>query len=341
MTWQWRQAVANLAAAEAANRKAQARFDLAMEAVRAFTTGASEDVILKEKALEGLRKKLLGQSQSFYEKLRDSLEGETDRASRSALAEALFDAASLYAKVDAPQKAMEAHRQSLALRAALVREQPGDTAARRDLGRSHLASGSSCSCPWSQVDEAQAELGRARGVLEPLARERPDDGGARRLEAECDSLEGERLCAQRSGPPRGAGVPGAGQGPLRGPDPGQPRLHPADRGRRPDGIPPGPRDSPPRLGWIVLDEGRARRSPEDHGGAAGSLERWRPDRSPTDTDRRDSAAAIARSAGHLGFFRPLAPRRRGPIERGVAICPAARRREPHGDRYRVDDRLLA
>src|SRR6185312_3246290 len=69
VTWQWRQAVANLAAAEVANRKAQERFDLAMQAVRAFTTGASEDVILKEKSLENLRKKLLGQSRLFYEKL--------------------------------------------------------------------------------------------------------------------------------------------------------------------------------------------------------------------------------------------------------------------------------
>ena len=90
VTWQWRNAVANLGAAETANRKAQARFDLAMDAVRAFTTGASEDVILKQKALEGLRRKLLGQSQSFYDKLRASLEGEKDRSSRSALAEALF-----------------------------------------------------------------------------------------------------------------------------------------------------------------------------------------------------------------------------------------------------------
>src|SRR5262249_58883427 len=102
VTWQWRQAVANLALAQAANRKAQARFNLAMQAVRAFTTGASEDVILKEKALEGLRTKLLGQSQQFYEKLRTSLEDEPDRASRSALAEALSDAGILYAKVDAP-----------------------------------------------------------------------------------------------------------------------------------------------------------------------------------------------------------------------------------------------
>ena len=140
MTWQWRQAVVNLGAAEVANRKSQARFDLAMEAVKAFTTGASEDVLLKEKALEGLRKKLLGQSQSFYDKLRISLEGETDRASRAALAGGCLsaDAASLYTKVDAPQKALDAYHQSLAMREALTRERSGDRAPRRDLGRIRL-----------------------------------------------------------------------------------------------------------------------------------------------------------------------------------------------------------
>ena len=192
VSWQWRQAVANLAAAEMANRKAQERFDLAMEAVRAFTTGASEDVILKEKALEGLRRKLLGQSQSFYEKLRVSLEGETDRASRAALAEALSDAASLYTKVDAPQRALDAYHQSLALCEGLIKERPSDTAAARDFGRTRLELVS-----WlftlARFDEALAEIGRARVVVDPLAREHPGDGGARWLEAECNSLEGATL----------------------------------------------------------------------------------------------------------------------------------------------------
>jgi serine/threonine-protein kinase len=189
VTWQWRKAVANLDAAESANRKAQARFDLAMEAVRAFTTGASEDVILKEKALEGLRKKLLGQSQSFYDKLRASLEGETDRASRSALAEALFDAGKLYGDVDDAQRALEAHRSALALRDALLRERPDDPVSRRDLARSHLALAGVLRSE-ARIDEARQEVVRARGVLEPLVRERPDDGGSLRLWAECDSLEG-------------------------------------------------------------------------------------------------------------------------------------------------------
>ncbi len=39
VTWQWRQAAANLAVAESANRKAQARFGLAMEAVRLSPPG--------------------------------------------------------------------------------------------------------------------------------------------------------------------------------------------------------------------------------------------------------------------------------------------------------------
>jgi serine/threonine-protein kinase len=193
VTWQWRQAVANLKAADVANRKAQARFDLAMEAVRAFTNGASEDVILKEKALEGLRTKLLGQSQAFYEKLRRSLEGETDRPSRAALAQALYDVALLYDQIDAadgPKKAEEAHRAALALRAALVREQAGDPALRRDLGRSDLTLAMTRRLPRS---EARAEIARARAVLAPLFRDHPDDGGARQLEAECDSFEGEML----------------------------------------------------------------------------------------------------------------------------------------------------
>ena len=159
VTWQWRQAAANLAAAESANRKAQARFGLAMEAVRAFTTGASEDVILKEKALESLRKKLLGQSRMFYERLRTSLEGETDRASRAARLRPCSTRRVFTARLTRPRRLWRrtAKRWSCAL---LVRQQPEDKAAQRDLGRSHLAL-ARVLLPRYQLDEANAELGRA------------------------------------------------------------------------------------------------------------------------------------------------------------------------------------
>ena len=45
--------------AEQAKQQAQQHFDLALEAIETFHTGVSEDVLLKEKGLTDLRKKLL------------------------------------------------------------------------------------------------------------------------------------------------------------------------------------------------------------------------------------------------------------------------------------------
>ena len=333
VTWQWRQAEANLSAAEAANRKAQARFDLAMEAVRAFTTGASEDVILKEKALENLRKKLLGQSRLFYEKLTASLEGETDRASRSALAEALFDAGTLYAKVDAPQKAIESHRQALALRAELVREQPADPAARRDLGAATWRS-RRCSIPCREFDEARAELARARGMLVPLARERTDDGGARRLEAECDSLDGRLLV--------GAGMPAEGRSSLE-------RARALYEGLIRDNPPytlptaaDGPTEYRRGLAKALVRIGESYHRESRHDEVLRIMEELLvvseelvSGRFADDTDRQRLGNSY--SANWLVTQFPSPARRGDPGHRaGVGDLPAARRRQSHGDR--VQDR---
>ena len=59
---QWRRAEANL-------RKAQVRFDLAMESIGSYSTGASADVLLKEPKLSALRTRLLEGAITFYEKL--------------------------------------------------------------------------------------------------------------------------------------------------------------------------------------------------------------------------------------------------------------------------------
>ena len=150
----------------------------------------------------------------------------------AALAEALSDAASLYTKVDAPQKALDAYHQSLGLREALLRERPGDAAVRRDLGRTYLELVS-----WlytlARFDEALAEIARARVAIEPLAREHPGDGGARWLVARVRLPGGSGSELQRPHGPWRRG-PAAGAGTLRGPGPGQPPVHPANRGRRAD-----------------------------------------------------------------------------------------------------------
>ena len=192
VTWQWRQAEANLSAAEAANRKAQARFGLAMESVQAFTTGASEDVLLREKQLASLRNKLLEGSLTFYDRLAASLEGETDRASRRSLAQAMYDAAELNGRIGRRNKALEAHRKALAMREALAKETPRDVEARREVGRSELAVGETLAVMGRQAEARQA-FARARAVAEAWQAGHPDDPEARALLADATRAEGRSL----------------------------------------------------------------------------------------------------------------------------------------------------
>ena len=202
VTWQWRQAVANLRMAEAANRKAQARFDLAMEAVKAFTTGASEDVLLREKQLAGLRQRLLAGSLSFYDRLTGLLEGETDRASRRSLAQAVYDAAELNGRIGRQEEARAAHLNAIGLRQGLAREAPGDATVRRELGESELALGETLRT-LGRHDEAREALARSRAIADGLLRDRPADSDARLILADGFLADGQWLrIQQRNGDAR-------------------------------------------------------------------------------------------------------------------------------------------
>ena len=68
--------------------RVQARFDLAMEAIRTFHTGVSEDFLLKQHEFAGLRAKLLGGAAEFYRRMERLLQGLDDPRSRAALGEA-------------------------------------------------------------------------------------------------------------------------------------------------------------------------------------------------------------------------------------------------------------
>ena len=71
----------------------QARYELAVEAIRTFHTGVSEDFLLKEVRFKDLRDRLLRSASGFYEKLGALLGRETDLGSRRALARANFELA--------------------------------------------------------------------------------------------------------------------------------------------------------------------------------------------------------------------------------------------------------
>ena len=68
----------------AANSLVEARFNLAMEAIKTFHTGVSKDVLLKNDNLKPVRDRLLGDAAGFYTRLEGLLSTQADRKSRRA-----------------------------------------------------------------------------------------------------------------------------------------------------------------------------------------------------------------------------------------------------------------
>ena len=100
----------------------QARYDLAVEAIKTFHTGVSEDFLLKEEQFKDVRDRLLKSASDFYGKLGALLGKDSDLASRRALWQANYEVAELTGKVGKPEDALAAHRQVLAAREALAAE---------------------------------------------------------------------------------------------------------------------------------------------------------------------------------------------------------------------------
>ena len=88
-----------------------ARYDLAVEAIKTFHTGVSEDFLLKQEQFKDVRDRLLKSASDFYGKLGALLGKESDLASRRALWQANFEVAELTGKVGKPEDALAAHRQ--------------------------------------------------------------------------------------------------------------------------------------------------------------------------------------------------------------------------------------
>jgi len=120
----------------AANAKVQARYDLAVDAIKTFHTGVSEDFLLKEEKFKALRDRLLKSASDFYGKLSALLGKETDVASRRALAQSNFELAELTRKVGREEDALAAHWAVLEAREALAAEPGADSATKIDVGRS-------------------------------------------------------------------------------------------------------------------------------------------------------------------------------------------------------------
>ncbi len=172
----------------ASNIRERARFELALDAVRMFHTGVSEDLLLKQKEFGSLRTKLLRGAQEFYQKLERLLRGQTDQDSRMGLGRAYREVGDLTRQLDSTKDALAMHQRALALFEDLAREAPADAQRRREVERSSLAIAMLLSS-LGEMSEALAAAGRARAIAQDLAAAAPSDIGC-----QSDLARAEYIC---------------------------------------------------------------------------------------------------------------------------------------------------
>ena len=162
-----------------ARAQSERRFALAREAIEAFYTGASEDVLLKEPQLDGLRNKLLGSSLDFYKKLQQVLDAEPGAGPRDELATAYERVSALTEQIGSQTASIEAARRALQMRENLAREHP-DAEIQSSLANAQSRLGSLLS-EAGQTEAALRAMAQARSTEENLARDQP---GVSRYQAE-------------------------------------------------------------------------------------------------------------------------------------------------------------
>ncbi len=160
----------------AARQSAQARGDLALDAIKRFYIGASQDVLLKEPRPESLRKRLLSSVLEFYQNLQSVLaRSGTDPLTQAEVARSFHNAGTITAWIGSRPDAIAAHRRALAIRETL--DAGGDGAgsgAREELALSRLALGALLE-DLRHNDEAEVQLRTASAILEDLAKGSKDN----------------------------------------------------------------------------------------------------------------------------------------------------------------------
>ncbi len=151
---------------------AQARFELAREAIERFYTEASEDVLLKEPQLNPLREKLLGSALEFCKKLQASLEAETGEVLRAELAAAYERVGEITGEIGSYPAAIEALEQARAMRLRLAGDQPSRFQAQAALS-GIIETHSNFLAEVGRAPEALEGLQQARAIRQRLADDQP------------------------------------------------------------------------------------------------------------------------------------------------------------------------
>jgi eukaryotic-like serine/threonine-protein kinase len=161
-------------ALSAANERERARFDLAMQTIKRFHTGISEDFLLKQNDFEDLRNKLLTNARDSYGSLRRLLEGQTDRTSRLALGKAVYEFGLLTELVGTREDALSAFEQSLDVIRSIRADAEGDLEIKEQEGLCQLAVGL-LRTRTDKSDAALTSLHHAATIFEDLTGASPEN----------------------------------------------------------------------------------------------------------------------------------------------------------------------
>jgi serine/threonine-protein kinase len=154
---------------------AQGRLNLALEAVRAYHTEVTEDVLLKTPALKGLRTKLLRWPLEFYKRVGElpTLDSQ-DPSNRAMLAEMYTRLAHVTRDVGTKAQAIEGFRRANALLEAISRDDPSAIKPRADAAYNHNQIALLLS-DLGRYPEALASFQLALGIRETISRANPQD----------------------------------------------------------------------------------------------------------------------------------------------------------------------
>ena len=153
----------------------QARYDLAVHAIKTFHTGVSEDFLVKQDQFKELRDRLLKSAASFYGKLGALLGQETAIASRRALAGVELRAGCVDKQIGRKEERWRAHRAVLAAREALAAEPGTGAGAMIDVGLS-LTEVAALLQATGKSDEALSAYHRSEALLAGLTATEPSRG---------------------------------------------------------------------------------------------------------------------------------------------------------------------
>ncbi|MFO0910151.1 MAG: protein kinase [Isosphaeraceae bacterium] len=157
-----------------AKERERDRFNVAMDAIRTFHTGVSQDFLLSQNEFTDQRKKLLRNAREFYRTLETKLAGDPDRSARKALGRAYYSVGDLTARIEGPEEALNSHKMGRDIRQKLAAENPSEPDEQADLADSLVAI-SNLDRISSRLDQAKETMDEALAIREGLAKNHPDD----------------------------------------------------------------------------------------------------------------------------------------------------------------------